>query len=71
MVGPRRMASLPFSQLHSNTVKRPMKKVIIGIAIVLLVVAGLGGIKMLQFKALMAAAKSFSQPPETVASGRA
>jgi len=45
-----------------------MKKVIIGIAIVLLVVGGLGGIKMLQFKALMAAAKSFSQPPETVAS---
>jgi len=45
-----------------------MKKVIIGIAIVLLVAGGLGGIKMLQFKALMAAAKSYSQPPETVSS---
>ena len=45
-----------------------MKKVIIGIAIVLLVVGGLGGIKALQIKALVASAKSFSQPPETVAS---
>jgi membrane fusion protein (multidrug efflux system) len=45
-----------------------MKKIIIGIAIVLLVAGGLGGIKMLQFKALMAAQKSFAQPPETVAS---
>jgi membrane fusion protein (multidrug efflux system) len=45
-----------------------MKKVIIGIAIVLLVVAGLGGIKALQIKTLIASAKSFSQPPETVAS---
>ena len=45
-----------------------MKKVIIGIAIVLLVVAGLGGIKALQIKTLIASAKNFSQPPETVAS---
>src|SRR5437899_3538175 len=45
-----------------------MKKVIIGIAIVLLVVAGLGGIKGLQIKTLIASAKSFSQPPETVSS---
>jgi membrane fusion protein (multidrug efflux system) len=45
-----------------------MKKIIIGIAIVLLVVGGLGGIKALQIKALIASAKSFSQPPETVAS---
>jgi RND family efflux transporter, MFP subunit len=45
-----------------------MKKVIFGIAIVLLVVGGLGGIKALQIKTLIASAKSFSQPPETVAS---
>lgn len=45
-----------------------MKKVIIGIAIVLLVVAGLGGTKALQIKTLIASAKSFSQPPETVSS---
>jgi membrane fusion protein (multidrug efflux system) len=45
-----------------------MKKIVIGIAIVLLVVAGLGGIKALQIKTLIASAKNFSQPPETVAS---
>lgn len=45
-----------------------MKKFIIGIAIILLVIAGLGGTKMLQFKTLLAAAKTFSQPPETVSS---
>jgi len=45
-----------------------MKKIIIGIAIILLVVAGLGGTKMLQIKTLIASAKSFSQPPETVSS---
>src|SRR5215475_12045275 len=45
-----------------------MKKIIIGIAIVLLVVGGLGGIKALQIKTLIASAKNFSQPPETVAS---
>ena len=45
-----------------------MKKIVIGIAIVLLVVAGLGGIKAFQIKTLIASAKNFSQPPETVAS---
>jgi membrane fusion protein, multidrug efflux system len=45
-----------------------MKKIVIAIAIVLLVVAGLGGIKALQIKTLIASAKNFSQPPETVAS---
>src|ERR1043166_2242182 len=45
-----------------------MKKIVIGIAIVLLVVVGLGGSKALQIKTLIAAAKSFSQPPETVSS---
>jgi membrane fusion protein (multidrug efflux system) len=45
-----------------------MKKIIIGIAIILTVVGLLGGTKALQIKTLIAAAKSFSQPPETVAS---
>jgi membrane fusion protein, multidrug efflux system len=45
-----------------------MKKIIIGIAIVLLVIAGLAGTKMLQIKTLLAAAKTFAQPPETVSS---
>lgn len=45
-----------------------MKKIFVGIAIVLLVAGGLGGIKALQIKTLIAAAKSFSQPPETVSS---
>src|SRR6185369_1750942 len=45
-----------------------MKKVIIGIAIVLLVIGGLGGIKAFQIKTLIASAKNYSQPPETVAS---
>lgn len=45
-----------------------MKKVIIGIAIVLVVAGGLGSIKVLQIKTAMAAAKSFTQPPETVSS---
>jgi membrane fusion protein (multidrug efflux system) len=45
-----------------------MKKVFIGIIIVLVAVCGLGGIKALQFKALAAAGKSFVPPPETVSS---
>jgi membrane fusion protein (multidrug efflux system) len=45
-----------------------MKKVIIGIAIVLLVGGGLGGIKVFQIKTLIAAAKKYSPAPETVAS---
>src|SRR5262245_39246798 len=45
-----------------------MKKTLIGIAIVLVIVAGLGGIKALQFKTLMAAAKTFAPVPETVSS---
>jgi membrane fusion protein (multidrug efflux system) len=45
-----------------------MKKIFIGVAIVLLVAGGLGGIKVLQIKTLIASAKSFSQPPETVSS---
>jgi len=45
-----------------------MKKIFLGIAIVLLVAGGLGGIKVLQIKTLIASAKSFSQPPETVSS---
>jgi membrane fusion protein (multidrug efflux system) len=45
-----------------------MKKVITGIAIVLLVVGALGGIKAFQIKTLIASAKNYSQPPETVAS---
>src|SRR5260221_13448687 len=45
-----------------------MKKLFIGIVIVLIVVSGLGGIKALQFKALAAAGKNFTPPPETVSS---
>src|SRR6267142_2869535 len=45
-----------------------MKKTFIGIVIVLVVAAVLGGPRALQIKALVASAKSFSQPPETVAS---
>ena len=45
-----------------------MKKVLIGIVIVLVVISGLGGIKALQFKVLAAAGKSFAPPPETVSS---
>ena len=43
-------------------------KITLGIVIVLAVVGGLGGIKMMQFKALMAAGKSFVPPPESVSS---
>lgn len=43
-------------------------KVGIAIAAVLLAVGGLGGIKFLQIQTLMAAAKGFAQPPETVSS---
>lgn len=43
-----------------------MKKVCIGIAIALLIAGALGGIKALQIKTLIASAKSFAQPPETV-----
>src|SRR5260221_11297631 len=45
-----------------------MKKLFIGIVIVLIVVSGLGGIKALQFRALAAAGKDFTPPPETVSS---
>jgi membrane fusion protein (multidrug efflux system) len=43
-------------------------KITLGIVIVLAVVGGLGGIKMMQFKTLMAAGKSFVPPPESVSS---
>jgi len=45
-----------------------MKKIIVGVFIVLVVFAGLAGIKTLQIKTLIAAGKAFRQPPETVAS---
>jgi len=45
-----------------------MKKTFIGIVIVLVVAAVLGGTKALQFKTLMAAAKTFAPPPETISS---
>jgi len=45
-----------------------VKKVIIGIVVVLLVLAGLVGIKMQQGKALAAAGKNFVPPPETISS---
>lgn len=42
----------------------------VGIALVIVIGAlvGLGGVKFLQFQTLMAAGKSFTQPPETVSS---
>lgn len=43
-------------------------KIAIAICVVLLVVGALAGIKMLQIRTLMAAGKSFAQPPETVSS---
>src|SRR5690349_24644221 len=45
-----------------------MKKTFIGLLIVLVIAAALGGTKALQFKTLMAAAKSFAPPPETISS---
>jgi len=45
-----------------------MKKIVIGIAIVVLVIVVLGGTKGLQIKTLIAAGKAFTQPPETVSS---
>jgi membrane fusion protein (multidrug efflux system) len=45
-----------------------MKKIFVGIAIVIVVIGVLGGTKALQFKTLMAAAKNFAPPPETVSS---
>jgi membrane fusion protein (multidrug efflux system) len=43
-------------------------KIAIAILIVLVVAGGIGGIKMLQFKTLMAAGKNFTQLPETISS---
>lgn len=45
-----------------------MKKTFIGLLIVLVIVAALGGTKALQFKTLMAAAKTFAPQPETISS---
>ena len=45
-----------------------MKKTFIGLLIVLVIAAALGGTKALQFKTLMAAAKTFAPPPETISS---
>ena len=44
-----------------------MKKVILGIVVVLVVVGVVGGIKGWQFSALIAAGKNFKPQPETVA----
>src|SRR5437016_4419444 len=55
---------------HVRTIVKgeTMKRIIIAVAIVLLVVGGLGGIKVLQIKTLVAAGKGFAPPPETVSS---
>jgi membrane fusion protein (multidrug efflux system) len=45
-----------------------MKKILLGIVIVLVVIGLLGGTKVLQFKTMMAAAKNFAPQPETVSS---
>jgi membrane fusion protein, multidrug efflux system len=44
------------------------RKIALAIILVLLVVGGLAGVKALQIRQLMAAGKSFTQPPETVSS---
>jgi membrane fusion protein (multidrug efflux system) len=50
---------------YRTTMKTKIAIAIIG---VILIVSGLAGVKALQFKTLIAAGKSFSQPPETVSS---
>jgi membrane fusion protein (multidrug efflux system) len=42
------------------------KKVIFSVLLVVVVVVGLAGVKALQFSTLLAAAKSYAQPPESV-----
>ena len=49
-------------------IKNIVKKLLIGLVIVLVILAGLGSVKMLQFKKLIAAGKAFVPPPETIAS---
>jgi membrane fusion protein, multidrug efflux system len=44
------------------------RKIAVAIFIVLLIVGGLAGVKLLQFRTLMAAAKGAGPPPETVSS---
>ena len=44
------------------------RKITIAICLVLLIAGGLAGVKMLQIRTLMAAGKSFVQPPEAVSS---
>ena len=44
------------------------RKVVLAILLVLLVAGGLGGIKAMQIRKLLAAAKAFKQPPETISS---
>jgi membrane fusion protein, multidrug efflux system len=46
-------------------------KVIIAVAIVLVVVGGLGAIKVMQIQTLVKAGKNFQQPPETISSAEA
>jgi membrane fusion protein (multidrug efflux system) len=45
-----------------------MKKIALGILFVLLVVGALAGTKLMQFRKMMAAGKSFAQPPESIGS---
>src|SRR5213082_2504113 len=44
------------------------RKIVFAIVIVLVVIAGIGGIKVLQIKTMIAAGKHFAPPPETVSS---
>lgn len=48
-----------------------IRKIILGFGIVLVVFAGLAGVKALQIKTLIAFATSFSPPPETIATASA
>ena len=45
-----------------------MKKIVISVVVVLVVAGGLAGVKVLQIRTLVASAKSFVPPPETVSS---
>ncbi len=44
------------------------RKILVAIIIVIVVIAGIGGVKFLQIKTLIAAGKGFAPPPETVSS---
>src|SRR5262245_43522064 len=48
-----------------------MKKIILSVVIVLAVLGGLGAVKVMQIRSMMAAAKQYKEPPETVSTAEA